>query len=33
LATHAAKCPAANSVKGCIDLDITADITEESPAA
>jgi organic hydroperoxide reductase OsmC/OhrA len=28
LATHATKCPAANSVKGCIDLDITADITE-----
>ena len=33
LATHATKCPAANSVRGCIDLDITADITEESPAA
>lgn len=33
LATHASKCPAANSVRGCIDLDITADITEESPAA
>ena len=29
LATHAAKCPAANSVRGCIDLDIAADITEE----
>ena len=29
LATHAEKCPAANSVKGCIDLDITSDITEE----
>ena len=29
LATHATKCPAANSVRGCIDLDITADITEE----
>jgi len=28
LATHATKCPAANSVKGCIDLNITADITE-----
>ena len=27
--THAAKCPAANSVRGCIDLDISADITEE----
>ena len=27
--THATKCPAANSVRGCIDLDITADITEE----
>ena len=33
LATHATKCPAANSVRGCIDLDITADVTEESPAA
>ena len=29
VATHAAKCPAANSVRGCIALDITADITEE----
>jgi organic hydroperoxide reductase OsmC/OhrA len=29
VATHAAKCPAANSVRGCIDLDIKADITEE----
>ena len=29
LATHATKCPAATSVMGCIDLDITADITEE----
>ena len=29
VATHATKCPAANSVRGCIDLDITADITEE----
>jgi organic hydroperoxide reductase OsmC/OhrA len=29
VATHAAKCPAANSVRGCIDLDITAEITEE----
>ncbi len=29
MATHAAKCPAANSVRGCIDLDISADITEE----
>ncbi len=28
VATHATKCPAANSVRGCIDLDITADITE-----
>ncbi len=27
--THATKCPAANSVRGCIDLDIDADITEE----
>lgn len=29
VATHAEKCPAANSVRGCIDLDIKADITEE----
>ena len=29
VATHAAKCPAANSISGCIDLDISADITEE----
>ena len=29
VATHATKCPAANSVRGCIDIDITADITEE----
>ena len=29
VATHASKCPAASSVRGCIDLDITADITEE----
>ena len=27
--THATRCPAANSVRGCIDLDIKADITEE----
>ncbi len=27
--THATKCPTANSVRGCIDLDIDADITEE----
>ena len=27
--THATKCPAANSVRGCIDIDIDADITEE----
>ena len=27
--THATKCPAANSVRGCIDLDIDANITEE----
>ena len=30
LATHAEKCPAAMSVKGCIPIDITADITEEA---
>ena len=29
VATHATKCPAANSVRGCIDLDIAADITEK----
>ena len=29
VATHASKCPAASSVRGCIDLDIAADITEE----
>ena len=29
VATHATKCPAANSVRGCIEIDITADITEE----
>ena len=25
---HPTSCPAANSVRGCIDLDISADITE-----
>ncbi len=29
VATHATKCPAANSVRGCIEINITADITEE----
>ena len=29
LATHQDKCPAATSVRGCIPIDITADITEE----
>jgi organic hydroperoxide reductase OsmC/OhrA len=29
VATHPTKCPAANSIRGCIDLDISADITEE----
>lgn len=29
LATHVTKCPAANSVRGCIELDITSEITEE----
>ena len=29
IATLATKCPAANSVRGCIDLTIDADITEE----
>ena len=32
VATHATKCPAANSVRGCIAIDITADITEEEEA-
>lgn len=30
LATHQDKCPAAMSVRGCIPIDITADITEEA---
>jgi len=30
VATHATKCPAANSIKGCIELDISAEITEEA---
>lgn len=29
VARHPISCPAANSIKGCIELDITADITEE----
>ncbi|MDA1185612.1 MAG: OsmC family protein [Acidobacteria bacterium] len=29
LATHATKCPAANSVRGCIEIDITSEVTEE----
>ncbi len=29
LATHESKCPAATSVRGCIKIVITADITEE----
>ena len=29
VATHPKSCPAANSVSGCIDLDIAANITEE----
>ena len=28
VATHAAKCPAAMSVRDCIPIEITADITE-----
>ena len=28
VARHPISCPAANSIKGCIELDITADITE-----
>ena len=30
LATHAEKCPAAMSVKGCIPIEITSEITEEA---
>ena len=30
VATHATKCPAANSVAGCIELDISAEYAEES---
>lgn len=29
VARHPISCPAANSIKGCIELDITAEITEE----
>ena len=29
VAKHPTSCPAANSVRGCIDLDIAAEITEE----
>ena len=29
VATHSTKCPAANSIRGCIELDISAEITEE----
>lgn len=29
LATHEVKCPAATSVRGCIPIEITADITED----
>jgi organic hydroperoxide reductase OsmC/OhrA len=29
VATHEQKCPAANSVRGCIPIEISADITEE----
>ena len=29
VAKHPTSCPAANSVRGCIDLDIKADIEEE----
>lgn len=30
LATHEQKCPAATSVRGCIPITITSDITEEA---
>jgi organic hydroperoxide reductase OsmC/OhrA len=29
VARHPISCPAANSIKGCIELDIAAEITEE----
>ena len=29
VARHPISCPAASSIKGCIELDITADITED----
>ena len=29
IATHEMKCPAATSVRGCIPIEITADIVEE----
>ena len=29
VATHETKCPAANSVRGCIAMEIAADINEE----
>ncbi len=29
IATHEGKCPAATSVRGCIAIEITADISEE----
>ena len=29
VARHPISCPAANSIQGCIELDITADISEE----
>ena len=29
VASHPTKCPAANSVRGCIDLDIQAEITDQ----
>jgi len=31
LATHEQKCPAASSVRGCIPIQITAEIIEEKP--
>lgn len=29
VASHPTMCPAANSIRGCIELDISAEITEE----
>jgi organic hydroperoxide reductase OsmC/OhrA len=33
IATHEQKCPAATSVRGCIPITITSDLTEDTPSA